>query len=243
MQSIGQRPVSRRAAIKALLTASVALAILATAGQAFSRGPSHPYTVTARASLRTGPGPEFPSAIVIWPGTTLTVTGQAKDDFTKVHYRGMDGWIPTSLLAGMGSPDGDTVMVGEAYVAIRADLHSGPGDGFGVLRAVPTGSPLNVSSTVQNGFRYVVHDGLAGWLDEDAIAWRSISNLAAGVTMETTSDLNLRDEPTMTSTPSIVMPQGSTVLLLEGETNGYRRVSFHGIVGWASLAYLRAPNS
>lgn len=241
MHTIGQRPVSRRVALKTLVTASVAITLFTLAGQAFSRGPSQPYTVTARTSMRSGPGIAFPTITVIWPGTTIAVTGHERDGFTSVHYDNVDGWISSSLIAGIGSPDGDTVMVGEAHVTSNVNLHSGPGDGFGVLREVFHGAALNVSNTAQNGFRYVVHEGLAGWLDESAIAWRSISGLTPGTILVTTGDLNLRDEPTLSSTPLMVMPPASTVHVLDGESNGYRRVTFDGTIGWASLAYLREP--
>jgi hypothetical protein len=67
------------------------------------------------------------------------------------------------------SDDGPIVKalsVGEATTTTATTLRSGPSIRHGVLRIMAPGATVNVSNTVHNGFRYVVHQGLAGWMPD-----------------------------------------------------------------------------
>lgn len=75
----------------------------------------------------------------------------------------------TSREAGASTP----TTVGEGTTTDRTCLRSGPGPLCAVLRTVPAGEEIQVSNTVRDGFRYVVHRGVPGWMDEGALAWPS----------------------------------------------------------------------
>lgn len=58
------------------------------------------------------------------------------------------------------------LSVGEDTTTAMTPLRSGPGSTYTILRVMPEGTSINVSNTVRNGFRYVVHEGLAGWIPD-----------------------------------------------------------------------------
>ncbi len=70
--------------------------------------------------------------------------------------------------------DGATpTTVGEATTTDVVELRSGPGPAYAVLCTVPENEDLQASNTVREGYRYVVHHGVPGWMDDRALAWRS----------------------------------------------------------------------
>jgi hypothetical protein len=83
------------------------------------------------------------------------------------------GWA-VRLISGTTTPidsrdDGPIVRalsVGEATTTTTTSLRSGPSIEHGVLRIMAPGATVNISNTVRNGFRYVVHEGLAGWIPD-----------------------------------------------------------------------------
>lgn len=229
--------LSRRSAIRVFTTAGIALAAFAAIGQASAEHTSQPYTVSANANFRSGPGTDYPVITVIPRGATFTLTAREQGSFYGVTYNGTNGWVYAPLIVAAGASE-DPSMVGEAYATTAVNLRSGPGTGHTVLRVVAKGSTLNVSNTVQDGFRYVVHEGMAGWLADQFIAWRSGTGSGAGSTFTTTANLNLRAEPSMAAQVLLVMPVGSAVTALDGGTNGFREVSYKGTTGWAATAYL-----
>ncbi len=50
--------------------------------------------------------------------------------------------------------------------------------------------------------------------------------------------MNLRAEPSTSARILTVMPSGARVMLLDGYSNGFRKVSYNGLTGWAYTAYL-----
>jgi uncharacterized protein YraI len=227
--------LSRRSAIRVVTTAGVTLAALVMVGPAFAQPARESPTVSVNANLRSGPGADHAVITVIPKGAAFTLTGEERNSFRGVTYNGTSGWVYAPLVMNAGSK-GDPAMVGEAYTTSPVNLRSGPGTSHTVLQVIAAGATLNVSNTVQHGFRYVVHDGLAGWLAEGFIAWRS--GTGAGTVYTTTAPLNLRAEPSEDAQILLVMPPGSPVTAADGESNGFRKVTFMGATGWASTAYL-----
>lgn len=63
--------------------------------------------------------------------------------------------------------------VGEATTTSPVELRSGPGPAYAVLCTVPQGEDVQASNTIRDGYRYVVHHGVPGWMDDRTLAWRS----------------------------------------------------------------------
>jgi uncharacterized protein YraI len=213
------------------------MAAFATLGQASANHTSQPYTVTANANFRTGPGTSYSIITVIAKGATFTLNAREQNNYYSVNFKGTNGWVYAPLIVPVGSSTPDPVIVGEARTSTAVNLRSGPSTGNTVLRVVASGTWVQVSNTVQNGFRYVVHEGLAGWMADQYLVWPNDSG-QGGETFTTTADLNLRAEPNTSARVLLVMPSGSVVKALAGTAPGWRQVSFNGTAGWASTNYL-----
>jgi uncharacterized protein YraI len=229
--------LSRRSAIRVFAFAGFALAAFAGFGPASATDRRQTRTVETDARFHSGPGTDDEVITGIPQGATFALTAQERKGSYAAEFNSTGGWIHAPLIVGAIS-SGDHSMVGEAYATSAVNLRSGPGTDHAVLRTVASGSTLNVSNTVQNGFRYVVHEGTAGWLSDQFIAWRTGTGIGAGSTFTTTVNLNLRAEPSTSAKILLVMPVGSTVTALDGGMNGFQKVAYRGTAGWASTAYL-----
>lgn len=233
---------TRRAVLaKALgLGGAAAAAIVLGRADAGAEHTSQPYTVTANVNLRSGPGTSYAVITVIPKGGIFTLNAREQNGFYEVNYGGRIGWVASQFIVPASGGTPDPVIVGTAYTTAAVNLRSGPSTSNSVLRVVARGAAVQISSTVQNGFRYVIHQGLAGW-----IAAQYLSTAAPGGDdvydpryATTTAALNLRAEPSTSARVLLVMPSGARVQLLDGYSNGFRKVSYNGTVGWAATAYL-----
>ncbi len=145
--------------------------------------------------------------------------------------------MASNLLSAPGGSTGtDPVIVGTAATTAYVNLRSGPSTRHQVLRVVASGAAVQISNTVQNGYRYVIHNGLAGWIADQYLS--SGGSQPSGETFTTTSALNLRAEPSTSAKVLLVMPSGAVVKALSGTAAGWRQVSYNGTTGWAATAYL-----
>ncbi len=228
-------PMTRRSALRTFATAGAAIAAIATVGRAAAEHTSQKYTVTANANFRAGPGTGHAVIAVIPKGATFTLNAKDQNNFYGVNHKGTYGWVyaPLIVLAGSGTPD--PVIVGWAKTTASVNLRSGPSTGNSVLRVVPKGATVQMSDTVRSGFRYVIHNGLAGWIADQYL---SGGGQPSGETFTTTARLNRRAEPRTNARVLPVMPSGATVKALSGVASGWRQVSCKGTTGWAATSYL-----
>lgn len=236
------RSINRRSFLKGLGAGTVALAFGGTAllNQASARSTDSRIVNTEGARLRSGAGTGYTILASLSKGTEvqyLAYGGSANGyewHKVKVVSSGKEGFIASSLLS-MPDGGGSPVITGSATTTAYVNLRSGPSTGHQVLRVVPYGAAVQTSNTVQSGFRYVVHNGLAGWMSDQYLAWGSQPGEG---TFTTTAYLNLRAEPSTSAKVLLVMPSGAKVTALAGTAPGWRQVSYNGTTGWASTDYL-----
>lgn len=239
LKSLAEHPkrTSRRSIVRSLAVAAIAMPILGSAVSA--RSTDTLIVNTSGARLRSGAGTGYGVITSLAKGTEVRYLA---DGGTANGYRwykvlvlatGVQGFMAANLLS---APDGgtDPVIIGTAKTTSSVNLRSGPSTTNSVLRVVPAGTTVQISSTVRNGFRYVIHDGLAGWIADQFLG----SGQPSGETFTTTARLNLRSQPSATATVLLVIPSGATVKALAGTASGWRQVSYQGTVGWASTNYL-----
>lgn len=196
---------------------------------------------TEGARLRSGPGTGYSILASLAKGTEvqyLAYGGSANGyewHKVKVYASGKEGFIASSLLSMPGGTGSDPIITGNATTTDYVNLRSGPSTGHQVLRVVPKGAAIQTSSTVQSGFRYVIHNGLAGWMSDQYIYWGQDTGTT---TFTTTAALNLRAEPSTSAKILLVMPSGAKVTALSGTAPGWRQVSYNGTAGWAATDYL-----
>lgn len=240
-----QRPVNRRSFLKMIGAGTAALAIGAasTPGRTSARSTDTLIVNTEGSRLRSGAGTGYTVLASLAKGTEvqyLAYGGSANGyEWYKVRVfsTGKEGFMASSLLSAPDAgPGSDPVIVGSATTTAYVNLRSGPSTSHQVLRVVPSGVSVQISTTVQGGFRYVIHDGLAGWISDQYLT--SGGSQPGGETFTTTAALNLRAEPSTSAKVLLVMPSGAVVKALSGTASGWRQVSYNGTAGWASTSYL-----
>jgi D-alanyl-D-alanine carboxypeptidase len=228
-----------RSIFRVLAGAGAAVAVAATGGMtALANHTNHPYTVSANANVRSGPSTSYGIIGVARPGDTFTLRGQTQNGYAAVDFKGQYGWLLASLVVEAGSTGSDPVINGTAYTTATVNLRSGPSTSNQVLRVVPSGSKIGTSSTVRNGFRYVVYDGQTGWMS-DAYIGSGGGNGPVPRTLTTTANLNLRAEPNTRAKVLLVIPAGSRVRPNGALAYGFAQVTYNGVTGWASMDYLK----
>ncbi len=164
------KPMHRRSLLKSLAGAGAAVALAATAiGPAAANHTEQTYTVSANANFRTGPGTSYAKIGVIAKGATFKINGQVQNGYAGVIYGGKTGWVLASLVVAAGSqpapPTQPPVIIGRSVTTTaNVNLRSGPGTTYAVLKVVPAGSQVGTTTYIQNGFRYVVSNGVLGWI-------------------------------------------------------------------------------
>ena len=192
-------------------------------------------TTTAALNLRSGAGPQYRVITVMPKGATITLQRVISNDFHYVSYKGQLGWAHRDyIIAQPWSPPPDPVITGRARTLYAVNLRSGPSTGHKVLRVLQAGSTVETSSQLHNGFRYVIHQGLAGWVADQYLYWP----FDGAETFTTTARLNLRERPSTSARVLLIMPGGATVYAGSGTAPGFRQVTYKGVTGWAATAYL-----
>jgi uncharacterized protein YgiM (DUF1202 family) len=243
-ENIFGKSLNRRSAFKtaaalgaAALVASPALGLVAPAS---ARSTDSLIVNTAGARLRSGPGTGYSTLASLAKGTEVRFLADGGYANGYQWYKvlvlatGKSGYVAAFLLS---APDGtgDPVIIGIMYTTAAVNLRSGPSTSNSVLRVVAKDSAVQASDTARNGYRYVIHNGLAGWIAESYLSFR---DAPSGETFTTTARLNLRSKPSSTAPIILVMPENAVVAALAGTAPGWRQVSYKGTVGWAATAYL-----
>ena len=195
------------------------------------------YRTTVALNLRTGPGPKRRVLLVIPQNGLVTDLGGNKNGYRQVSYNGTAGWASLAyLVVSDGSQNPNPVISGTAVTTAAVNLRSGASTGHRVLRTLSEGTRVETSLTVQNGFRYVVANGLAGWVYDDYLSIEGDSPEPG--TLVTTAALNLRAEPSTSARVLLVMPSGATVTPTGNGSGQFAQVVYRGTTGWAATAYL-----
>jgi D-alanyl-D-alanine carboxypeptidase len=230
--------MDRWAATRSIVGAGVAILAIAKGGMEALAATSNQAVTTANLNMRTGPGTSYPIIRVVPKGATVTVNPKGQADYISVTYAGSTGYVLGAYLStGASNPPPDHVDTGVAKTLAAVNLRSGPGTGYQVLRVVPSGGRVSTTGTLQNGYRYVTFEGLAGWVANQYLSW-DLGGTPTGETFTTTARLNLRALPSTTANVLLVIPAAATVSALSGKADGYRQVSYKGTVGWAATSYL-----
>jgi uncharacterized protein YgiM (DUF1202 family) len=241
--------VTRRSFVRTIFGIGAAAALAPALGlitPATARSSDSLIVNTAGARLRSGAGTGYAVIASLPKGTEVRYLA---DGGTANGYRwykvrvlatGKEGFVAASLLsAPSGGTGTDPVIVGSAATTASVNLRSGPSTSNSVLRVVPAGTAVQISNTVQNGFRYVIHNGLAGWIVDQFLSVGGSQPGPVPTYQTTTANLNLRAEPSSTAKVLLVIPSGSQVRPNGAMSNGFAQVNYNGTVGWAAAAYLK----
>jgi len=227
-------PISRRSVIKFAFGATAAIAVggVALTSNADARS-GGAYRTTTALNFREQPNTSSKVLAVLPKDTTVGYLGERKNGFLAVSYQGMSGWAYESFLAFIEDGPSDPVIIGSAVVTSAANFRSGPSTGHQVFRVLSAGTSVQISDTVRDGYRYIIHDGQAGWLYDAFLGQDDGGNGDGPGVFYTTSAVNLRAQPSTSSKVLMVVPPDAQVLDYDFVmSNGFRGVDYNGNVGW-----------
>jgi len=229
--------MDRRSVLRVMLGAGAVatggFAHLALSDSAAARSGDGRLRTTAALNLRAKPSMSASVRLVMPKGAIVTNRYAEKNGFMKVEYQGLIGWAYGAYLEPV---DSDPTIIGEAVTTTTVNFRSGPSTGQSVLRVLAKGTVVQISDRTQAGFRYAIHDGMAGWIYDQYLAPHGGEGPAY---FTTTTAVNLRAKPSTSSTILLVVPAGAVVADYDLQiVNGFRSVDYNGTVGWIYDAYL-----
>lgn len=175
---------------------------------------------------------------------------------------------PVTLQQTAAQPVTASRQPGTATAIGPVEMLSSPAEGAGALDAIPAVAVVTLTGEAQDGFLGVTYNGQTGWADAAwlevaetsssattllqaagttvatqpvaaAPAPQSAALPAAGTPALTTSNVNLRSQPSANSVVLTVLPAGSPVALTGSRANGYVNVRANGQAGWIDETYLQ----
>jgi uncharacterized protein YraI len=240
-------PLSRRQLLGRGGKAGAALLALALVGKtaldAEPAGAAGFYSTGAALNLRTGPGTNYGIILVVPKGAVVTDLGAFQNNYRKVSYQGSAGWVIMDyLIVSDGSGNESPDFVSGMRVVSAANFRSGPSTSNSVFRVLPAGTVVQASLQTTSGFRYVSHNGQAGWIFDDLLA--AIPDGENPGSLATTDYVNLRAQPSLSAKVLIVLPPHQLVTPTGKSQNGFEQVTLSTpsgpITGWVHGNYLRA---
>jgi mannosyl-glycoprotein endo-beta-N-acetylglucosaminidase len=216
---------------------------------------------TARLNMRTGPGTSYGVKLTMPSGASVELMGSAQAGFSPVRYNGTKGWASSTYLgnggstpdptptptpnpgSGSGVPVGDTVS-GSAVTTARLNMRTGPGTSYGVKLTMPSGASVELMGAAQSGFSPVRYNGTKGWASSTYLGSGSTppptdpppsGNVGEKVTRQA---VNMRSQPTTSSSVVWVLPPGTMITITGSAQNGFLPAKWAHVSGWVHQDYL-----
>jgi len=195
------------------------------------------FKTTAALNLRAQASTASTVILVIPQGEQVTQVGPDLNGFKNVTYAGKTGYAYASYLyVQAGSGGGDIPAYrGLTVTSGAANMRSGPGAEFNILRVIPAKTTIEMYDEFSNDYWLVRYNGQFGY-----VHWSLLSSIgSADVPMTTTAALNLRTQANVNGQIIKVVPAGVQVIAGPAISNGYRQVTYGQSTGWVLAAYLK----
>lgn len=120
-----------------------------------------------RLNVRSGPGTDYESKGTLANGAIVVVLEKTSDDWYKVNYRGLVGYVSTDYLTSVLVAENFTASgtIGGSGVRMR----SGPSTSKSQVASLSAGTEVDVIG-INNGWYKVVHDGKTGYIRSDLMS-------------------------------------------------------------------------
>ncbi len=182
---------------------------------------------TTDVNLRKGPGTSYGIVDVVPAGHSVTVAASTpQHGYYEVRYGTEVGWSSGSYykLGPSSSSSSSTASSSTSSSSSSSSASS----------STSTSSSSSSSSTSAS----------SSTSSSSSSSSASSSSGSSSATLVATSDVNLRSGPGTSYAVLDVVPDGSTVTLLDPtEQNGFYNVQYQGEDGWCSASYLEASSS
>jgi len=229
--------MSRRRVLGLLGAASMA-AVVAGVARPVAALAAEEFAATSSLNLRAKPRSNAKVLRVIPEGGVVTKIGNGSNRYLKVVYDGTRGYAHLDYLTNVDGPADPGQPHGVGQATTDVNLRSGPSASNKVLRVLKAGTEVSLTDQLNSGYRYVVHQGLAGWVWDAYLGVPNGGDGGSGVRKTTTSAVNHRAEPSTSAYVYTVIPAGTTVFAMGDRTNGFEKVRYNSFTGWVYADYL-----
>ncbi len=149
--------------LKKLLVFAASTAILATAADVAAA-----HSLVSPATVRSGPGIQWPTIAKIPAGVDVNVSGCYSGwggGWCAVQWRKVKGYVQVGALAPSGAND---VIVAPIVTINHVNLRKGPGSNWPSLAVIPSGEKIDVAYCSQGwlyGWCKVAYEGQTGFVN------------------------------------------------------------------------------
>ncbi|MBC1601575.1 SH3 domain-containing protein [Listeria welshimeri] len=154
-------------------------------------------------------------------------TSTKTDNFYKVNYNGMIGWMKLNYFATKPTLE-------DVYAKSSINLRSAASWDSAIAYSIKEGDKASLNNTTgKDGFYQVTVNGKVGWMKESYFSKSPVLE-----TLYASSQLNLRSKPDWNSSISATLPVNTQVQLNNTTlTNGFYQVKSNGKIGWMKRNY------
>ena len=232
--------MSRRRVLR-LLGGAGALAVVAGVGRAMpADAAGGRFVTTTSLNLRAKPRATARIIRVLGEGTLVTRIGGGSGRYIKVVTTdSVRGYVHLDYLNDADHHVPEPDFVRDMQATTDVNFRSGPSASNSVFRVLDPGAIVTASNQVENGYRYVLHNGQAGWI-WDAYLTVEVNggDGGSGVRLTTTAAVNLRATASTSASVLTVIPARTDVFGIGERANGFEKVRYDNKTGWVYATYL-----
>ena len=149
----------------------------------------------------------------------------------------------TAQLAGAMGPVVAAAIPSKVRTTANLNMRAGASTAYRILATIPSGTTVSVSGQAANGWYKVSYAGQSGWVSNAYVTAVSAPAPSWPAKVRTTADLNMRAGASTAYRILVTIPVGTTVPVSGKAANGWYKVSYAGLTGWVSNAYVTTNTS
>jgi N-acetylmuramoyl-L-alanine amidase len=212
------------------------------------RGIAATGTITIAAdsvNIRKGPSLSYPLVKQVKKGDKFTIIKE-KDDWIEIHLSsGKTGWVANWLVTKSNSSSSavsSNKNVAEANTS-QLRVRSGPGTSFRIIGYLSKGQAVTILEENETWVKISASFG-EGWVARQYISLNSgkteskEENKTTGNTGVITDILNVRKEPSTSSSVLGKISKGTSVTIIS-QKNNWLEIKFKDLTGWVSADYVQ----
>ena len=210
--------------------------------------------------LRKTPDMNAENLSTISLGTAVTLVKKENDDFSRIRYNGIEGYVLNKFLTDDAAeaarqlqqkqntkqiPAGSSDVSVKSYMYVvnvqnAIYLRTGPDDNADVITTIPVGSKVGFIVDMGNGFYKITWNGQMGYSKAQYLSYASPYSYSRTMYVSGVEhSVYLRRSPSEYTSYITEIPLGAAVTFLEDMGNGYYKVNYNGSVGYVTAMYLR----
>jgi len=162
--------------------------------------------------------------------TSVEVLANEANGWTQARHNEATGYIRSDLLSESGSSSAQTVSTLKTIGSVN--LRASSSTSASVVRTLAANTSVEVLEKESNGWSCVRHNGTTGYIRSDLLSESGSSSAQAIATLRTIGGVNFRTGPSTNADKIRTLPAGTSVDVLENESNGWSRVRYKDTVGY-----------